>query len=262
MITGYARNLDLSHPPNDHRPRPRAKPSVRRCLWVPDIRSPQAAWAYSWISPLSQSRRTTLPAGRTAADSTDPSGGAWPKARCGRCTLSWSASSASTNISCRPPKMSIRSKHLAADRAHPPLRIGVGPRRPHRCAQHLDPLGGNGRVERGGELGIPITDHKPEPATPSPISISRCGFWACWATRAPTGCGVTPARGPPGRHLDHKQHVQPLQQDRVYCEEVHRQHALGLGPQEPPPAKAPTAPVPAQPWRAAGWPTRVLAPIW
>jgi hypothetical protein len=55
-------------------------------LWVPDIR-PQAACAYSWISPPSRSRRATLPAGTTTAGSLGPSGGACPKARCGRCTL-------------------------------------------------------------------------------------------------------------------------------------------------------------------------------
>jgi hypothetical protein len=50
--------------------------------------SRHATCAYSWISPPSRSRRTTLPAGRTAADSPGPSGGTCPKARCGRCTLS------------------------------------------------------------------------------------------------------------------------------------------------------------------------------
>jgi hypothetical protein len=35
--------------------------------------------------------------------------------------------------------------------------------------------------------------------------------------------------------LDHKQHVQPLEQHRVHGEEVHRQDTLGLGPQELPP---------------------------
>jgi hypothetical protein len=56
-------------------------------LWVPDIRSPQAACTYSWISPPSRSRRTTLPAGATTAGSPGPSGGSCPKARCGRCAL-------------------------------------------------------------------------------------------------------------------------------------------------------------------------------
>jgi hypothetical protein len=50
--------------------------------------SRHAACPYSWISPPSRSRRTTLPAGRTAADSPAPSGGTCPKPRCGRCTLS------------------------------------------------------------------------------------------------------------------------------------------------------------------------------
>jgi hypothetical protein len=58
--------------------------SLVQSLWVPVIRSPHATCAYSWISPPSRSRRTTLPAGTATADSTDPSGGAWPKARCGR----------------------------------------------------------------------------------------------------------------------------------------------------------------------------------
>jgi hypothetical protein len=33
---------------------------------------------------------------------------------------------------------------------------------PHRRSRHLDPLSAEDRVERGGELGIPIADHKPE----------------------------------------------------------------------------------------------------
>src|SRR6266511_757668 len=55
-------------------------------LWVPVIRAPQAACAYSWISPPSRSRSTTLPAGTTAGSS-GPSGDACPKARCGRWQL-------------------------------------------------------------------------------------------------------------------------------------------------------------------------------
>ena len=57
------------------------------CVWVPGIRAPHATCAYSWISPPSRSRRTTLPADRMTGGSTGPSGGACPKARCGRCTL-------------------------------------------------------------------------------------------------------------------------------------------------------------------------------
>jgi hypothetical protein len=53
-------------------------------------------------------------------------------------------------------------QQLPSDGADPPFGVGVGPRRPHRRAQHPDPLGREHRVERGGELGIPIPDEKPE----------------------------------------------------------------------------------------------------
>jgi IS6 family transposase len=56
-------------------------------LWVPVIRSPHATCAYSWITPPSRSRRTTLPVGRTTGGSAGPSGGACPKTRWGRWTL-------------------------------------------------------------------------------------------------------------------------------------------------------------------------------
>ena len=56
-------------------------------LWVPVIRSPHATWEYSWISPPSRSRRTTPPPGTRTASSPGTSGGACPKARCGRWVL-------------------------------------------------------------------------------------------------------------------------------------------------------------------------------
>jgi hypothetical protein len=49
--------------------------------------SPQAACAYSWISPPSRSRRTILAGGAKATGTAGPSGGACPKARCGRWPL-------------------------------------------------------------------------------------------------------------------------------------------------------------------------------
>jgi Transposase domain (DUF772) len=51
------------------------------------FRSPHATCAYSWRSPPSRSRRTTLPAGSMTGSSPDLSGGSCPKARCGRCML-------------------------------------------------------------------------------------------------------------------------------------------------------------------------------
>jgi hypothetical protein len=40
-------------------------------------------------------------------------------------------------------------QHLTPNRAHPPLRIGIRPRRPDRRHEHLDRLGGEDGVERG-----------------------------------------------------------------------------------------------------------------
>src|SRR5215218_6986000 len=48
-------------------------------------------------------------------------------------------------------------QQLTTDRADPSLGDGVYTWRPHRRPQHLDPPGGQGRVERGGELPIPVT---------------------------------------------------------------------------------------------------------
>jgi aspartate racemase len=50
-------------------------------------RCPHATCAYSWISPPSRSRRRTLRVVRTTGGSAGPSGGACPKARCGRWPL-------------------------------------------------------------------------------------------------------------------------------------------------------------------------------
>ena len=59
-------------------------PLPATALWVPVIRTHHATCAYSWISPPRRSRRTTPPTGRTTGGSVGPSGGACPKARCGR----------------------------------------------------------------------------------------------------------------------------------------------------------------------------------
>jgi hypothetical protein len=55
----------------------------RRCpnLWVPKTCPPHAAWAYSWISPPSRSRRATRTITAGAGDATIPSGGVCPELR-------------------------------------------------------------------------------------------------------------------------------------------------------------------------------------
>ena len=51
---------------------------------------------------------------------------------------------------------------LGSDRAHSPLDIRVRPRRPRRDLDRCDASRGEYRIERGGELGVPIADQKPK----------------------------------------------------------------------------------------------------
>ena len=116
-------------------------------------------------------------------------------------------------------------QHLPPHGAHPPLRVGVRPRRPHRRAQHLDPLRGEDRVEPDGELGIPIADQEPEPGN----VLADLQEKVAGLLRTPPPDALSPEHmDPTGGHLNRKQHIQPPQQDRVHGEEVHRQHTGSL----------------------------------
>jgi hypothetical protein len=118
-------------------------------------------------------------------------------------------------------------QQLPANRAHPALRVGVRPRCPDRRAQHLDPLSGKDSIECGGELDIPITEHKPELADAvlkghEQVAGLLCHPLPYWMRCHPEHMD------PAGRDLDRKQHIQPPQQDRLHGEEVHRQHTGSL----------------------------------
>ena len=106
------------------------------------------------------------------------------------------------------PAISIRSS-TPPDRADPPLRVRVRPWRPHRRAHHPDPIGGEDRVERDGELAVPIADQEPEPA--GPVSRSMRRLRACWVAHAPRVGGDPEQVDAAGGDLDHEQHVQPLE---------------------------------------------------
>jgi MmyB-like transcription regulator ligand binding domain len=80
-------------------------------LWVPNIPSPHATWAYSWIRPPSRSHLRTRAAGLIAGGCSRPSGGLWRSVRCGRCELKCSTYSPRTRRRCRSPVISIRSRH-------------------------------------------------------------------------------------------------------------------------------------------------------
>ena len=95
-------------------------------------------------------------------------------------------------------------------------------------------LGGEDRVERGGELTVPIADEKPELADAVVEGHGQVAGLlrhprSCWMRGDPEH--VDPAAG----HLEHEQDLQPAQQDRVHGEEVDGQHAVGLGAEELPP---------------------------
>ena len=53
-------------------------------LWVPNILSPYATWAYSRIRPPSRSRRRTRTSGSIMGGRSRPAGGLWQSVRCGR----------------------------------------------------------------------------------------------------------------------------------------------------------------------------------
>ena len=127
-------------------------------------------------------------------------------------------------------------QHLPPNRAHPPLRIGVRTRGPHRCAQHLDRLGGKDRVKRGGELGIPITNQVPQPA--EIVAELYEEVPGLLDPHSPTGCAVTASTW--------TRRVATSIANRTYSrrnktvstvKQVHRQHTPGLGPQELPPGQ-------------------------
>jgi hypothetical protein len=76
----------------------------------------------------------------------------------------------------RPQLPAAQDQHpvqqLPPNGPHPPFGIRVRLRRPHRRDQHLDSVGGEDRVERGGELRIPVAVWVPR----IPSVALTCGF--------------------------------------------------------------------------------------
>jgi hypothetical protein len=98
-------------------------------------------------------------------------------------------------------------QHLTPNRPDPSLRVSIRPWRPHRSAQHLDPFSGKDRIERGGELRIPIADQKPEAAdTVCELHEQIPGLLGYPRPRRLPG--HTKHVDPSGGDLDHEQHVQ------------------------------------------------------
>jgi hypothetical protein len=101
-------------------------------------------------------------------------------------------------------------QHLTPNGADPTLRVGMSFVAPSPECTAPRSLQRQDRIERGGELRIPIADQEPEPADavcepyeqiPGLLDHPRPHRLRCHREHV----------DPPGRHLDHKQHLQPLQ---------------------------------------------------
>ena len=145
-------------------------------------------------------------------------------------------------------------QHLPPNRAHPPLRIGVRPRSPHRCAQHLDRLGGKDRVKRGGELGIPITNQVPQPA--EIVAELHEEVPGLLDHPLPTGCAVTASTWTRRVATSIANRTYSRRNKTVSTVKKSTASTPWPGPAGTAARSAPTAPVPEQPRRAAGWSTR------
>jgi len=135
---------------------------------------------------------------------------------------------------------------LGAHRAYPALGIGVGLRRPRWDLHDLDARGGEHRVERGGELRVPVAEQVSEPV--GPLAEVHQQVPGGLGDPLPGGVG-----GDAGQvratavELDDEQHVQPGQSDRLDGEEVTRKRAGGLGAQELGPSRSAAAGCRAEP---------------
>ncbi len=149
---------------------------------------------------------------------------------------------AGCSAGCRPegPVQDGRAQRAAANpgtrcgRCRPIVRRRRSPGVPPPACQHFDPLGSKDRIERGGELRVPITDQKPEPADAIVEAPEQAA--GLLRHRLPDGMRCYPEHVDlASSDLDHEQHIQPFEEHGVHGEEVHRQHTLGLRPEELPP---------------------------
>ena len=72
----------------------------------------------------------------------------------------------------------------------PTFRVRIRDRRAHGGADDAESLAGEDLVERGAELGVPISIRSRR----SRSAKSPMTFRACWVVHDPVGCAVTPAR--------------------------------------------------------------------
>src|SRR5215211_4422248 len=120
---------------------------------------------------------------------------------------------------------------VVADRAHPALSERVRVRRLYRRSDHRDAFRAEDFVEGAAELSVAVVDQQSEVASflaglhDEVASLLR-DPGAVWV-----GCGsdeLESAR----REREEEEHVDPLQAERLDCEEIARERAGGLLAQE------------------------------
>jgi chloride channel protein, CIC family len=126
---------------------------------------------------------------------------------------------------------------LAAGAGNPPLRDRVRRRRPDRCLDDPHTDRSEHRVERCGELGIPVADQELNAVRmPAEVHQNIRGLLGRPRTR---GTGGDPGKvHAPGAVLDGEQHVQAAREHGVDAEEVCREDGDGLAGQERAPGLA------------------------
>ncbi len=114
---------------------------------------------------------------------------------------------------------------LAAHGPHEPLREGIRPGRPDRGSDDADALGAEDRIERSGELGVPVVHE--EAHSRQPLLDGKVPRLLRYPRRVGvlghTG-QVNSSRG----EFDEEQDVERLEADRLDGEEVGREDARRL----------------------------------
>jgi hypothetical protein len=116
---------------------------------------------------------------------------------------------------------------LAAGAAHPAFRDRVRTRRPDRASDDPHADRGEHRVERPGELGVPVPDQELE--TVSVILEAHQQVTGLLRHPRARGMGGDPGQvHAAGGVLDEEQHIKAAQEHRIDVKEISREDGLRL----------------------------------
>ena len=126
---------------------------------------------------------------------------------------------------------------LAPHRPDPPLGDRVRRRRPVRRAHDRDALAAEDRVERRGELGVPVADQGAG-ARPRRPGASSSAAGPAASPRRRSGWPCSRPDGPPCAELDEEEHVDGLEEQRLDGEEVAGEDRVAVPVEEGAPGAA------------------------